>query len=322
MINPSIWKHIRSEKYDAVIAYTGYNYFTFWIAYFATKFSQKRFLFSTDAHEIAPHGSPKLKSLLKQVVLPKIFALADKVIVSSSLGVDYVKSLGIPEADIVLTPFAVDNSWWIEQSKNVNKFEVRSTWGIPEAAKIILFCAKLIPRKRPQDLLQAFAKADIPDSYLVFAGDGEMRHELEAKARMIGIADKVRFLGFVNQSQLPAVYTSADVFTFCSDNEPFGVVVNEAMLCGCPVVVSNRVGARLDLVREGETGFIYTCGDVDALAKVLTKILLDNELRNKMSIAAIERMKSWSPRENVEAIVEALDMLVPGKSTSVSAQSD
>jgi glycosyltransferase involved in cell wall biosynthesis len=111
----------------------------------------------------------------------------------------------------------------------------------------------------------------------------------------LGVAHRVRFLGFVNQSRLPDVYRAADILVLPSEYEPFGVVVNEAMLCGRPVIVSDRVGAKYDLVREGETGFVYPCGDIEALAQILREVLPDRERLRKMGEAARKRMETWSP---------------------------
>ena len=127
------------------------------------------------------------------------------------------------------------------------------------------------PGSARSDLLQAFASAAIPNTKLVFAGDGAQRAELEKEAAMRNIANKVQFLGFVNQSQLPKLYKSADLMVIPSRYEPFGLVVNEAMLCGCPVVASDRVGAVRDLITHGKTGYVYPCDDTNALAETATK---------------------------------------------------
>jgi glycosyltransferase involved in cell wall biosynthesis len=116
----------------------------------------------------------------------------------------------------------------------------------------------------------------------------------------------VRFLGFANQSVLPELYRAADVFVLPSDYEPFGLVVNEAMLCQVPVIVSDRVGARFDLVREGETGYIFPCGDVNALAAMLTRALSDPPLLQRMGTAARQRMSSWSPADYAGALVQSI----------------
>ncbi|SRR5579883_283823 len=310
LINLNLWKKIRTGEFDAVVAYTGYAYATFWIVAAAAKTSGTTLLFGTDAHELSPRDGSTWKALLKKLVLPGIFGLADTVIVPSSGGVKFINSLGISEERIQLTPYVVNNEWWIAQARQVNRTIVRQGWNIPENASVILFCGKLQPWKRPQDALRAFAKANVSESYLVFAGEGPLRSALQVEAEALGIADRIRFLGFVNQSQLPSVYCSANLFVFPSEYEPFGVVVNEAMLCGCPVIVSDCVGARYDLVQEGENGFVYPCSDLNALVKILKTTLVDRELLTKMGSAASKRMKTWSPYENIESLVHALEKCI------------
>jgi len=182
---------------------------------------------------------------------------------------------------------------------------VRSSWGVAAYDVVILFCAKLQSWKRPADVLRAFAKAKLPNARLVFAGEGPLRLVLEAEAATLGIADRVRFLGFVNQSSLPPVYTAADLVVLPSEYEPFAVVVNEAMCCGCMAAVSDRVGAGPDLVAPVRDHFIFPCGDVDALARLLRQAAEDPQALRELGRAARARMESWSPRENIEATVEA-----------------
>ena len=306
LINLDLWSLISNENFDAVIVYTGYNYASFWVAASAAKLTKKKFFFSTDTSSIEPRNKKRWKTWLKKLLLPAIYSLADSVLVSSTPGKQVVSSLGIPDRRITLTPFVVDNHWWISQASQVDVKAVRQQLHIPETATVLLFCAKLQPWKRPQDVLAAFAQANVPNSYLIFAGEGVLRSELSKEAGLSGVKDKVQFLGFVNQSELPAVYSCADLFILPSDYEPFGVVVNEAMLCGCPVIVSDQVGSGYDLVQHGKNGFIYPCGNVDQLASILKEILPDWSRLQEMGTAATERMNSWSPQENVEAIVTAL----------------
>lgn len=306
LVNRELWSLIYQGKFDAVISYTGYAYASFWIAAAAAKISRTALLFTTDSHQLKPRDRNKWKTYLKKILLPRIFNLADTVIVSSSGGVSYINSLGIPKERIKLTPSVVDNIWWISQSKEVDRIAIRQQWHIPPQSHVVLFCAKLQPWKRPQDALRAFSKAKIPNSYLVFAGDGVLRAELETEVKALGLEAQVRFLGFVNQSQLPATYTSADLFVFPSEYEPFGVVVNEAMLCGCPVMVSDQVGARYDLVHHMQTGFVYPCSDVDTLAEMMRSALSNKGDLERISLSALKRLETWSPHENVEAIVHAL----------------
>lgn len=133
-----------------------------------------------------------------------------------------------------------------------------------------------------------------------------MRNELEAEATALGISDRTRFLGFVNQSTLPQVYCASDLLVLPSEYEPFGLVVNEAMLCGRAVIVSERVGAKFDLIREGETGFVYPCGDIAALARLLQNTLSDRDALQRYGEAAKRRIAEWSPRAYVDSFVAAV----------------
>jgi glycosyltransferase involved in cell wall biosynthesis len=230
----------------------------------------------------------------------------------------------IPSAGVGVTRVSsrdvLDNIWWIEQTAQVDRADVRAAWRIPLDATVLLFCGKLQPWKRPLDIFRAFAKASVPGSCLVIAGDGPLRQTLDDEAQSLGIAEGVRFLGFVNQTQLPGVYRSSDLLVLASEYEVFSIVVNEAMLCGCPVVVSDRVGARFDLVHEGKTGFVYPAGNVEALAAILRKILPDRGGLQQMGDAARARMKDWSPRENVQGFVEAIEKAVRLRQDSTSGR--
>ncbi|MGH9710529.1 MAG: glycosyltransferase, partial [Candidatus Acidiferrales bacterium] len=150
----------------------------------------------------------------------------------------------------------------------------------------------------------------VPGSYLVYVGDGPMRNELEVEAKTRGVAGRTRFLGFVNQSGLPQVYCGSDLLVLPSEYEPFGVVVNEMMLCGHGVIASDRVGAKFDLVREGETGFVYPCGDIDALAKLLQDTLSDCEALRRYGKAANRRIGEWSPRVYVDSLVRGVERAI------------
>jgi glycosyltransferase involved in cell wall biosynthesis len=316
LFNPGIWGLISRGKFDAVVLYTGYICATFWMALAAAKWERARVLFGTDAHDLAARDGKRWKLWVKRWFWPVLFRLADVVIIVSSGGASLMRSLGIREDCIVVVPFCVDNDWWIERSNRVDRAAVRARWGVPEDAAAILFCAKLQPWKRPQDVLRAFAKTRVADAYLVFAGDGALRSALESEAESLGITGRVRFLGFVNQSALPEVYTASDLMVLPSDHEPFGLVVNEAMLCRCPVVVSDRVGARFDLVREGETGYVFACGDVEGLATILRRALNDRGALRRMGEAARDRMASWSHVDYARALVGAISKAVGTRGVS------
>jgi len=156
------------------------------------------------------------------------------------------------------------------------------------------------------DLLLAFSRAAIPGATLVYAGDGSERNRLEQQVARLGIQSQVRFLGFVNQSKLPALYASADLMVLPSEYEPFAVVVNEAMCCGCPVIVSDRVGAARDLVAPVRPEFVFPAGDVAALAKTLQLALGDREKLRETVRRGYQHVETHSPQKTVAATVEAI----------------
>jgi glycosyltransferase involved in cell wall biosynthesis len=310
LCNPGLWKLVRQGHFDAVLCYTGYLRATFWIAYFAAKLSRAAFLFGTDAVTLVSREDRVWKRPAKGVAWRLLFRLADQVIVPSSGTRNLMLSLGIPGDRVTLTPYVVDNDWWSAQSARVDRGAVRASWGAKPGDTVILFCAKLQPWKRPTDLLRAFAKAHLSDAVLVFVGEGALRQQLEEEALALGVSGRVRFLGFVNQSQLPAVYASADVMVLPSEYEPFAVVVNEAMCCGCPVIASERVGAARDLIAPVCADFIFPCGDIDALAALLTRITIERTLLPRARQLGLAHMEAWGPRQNVAAVVTAVDRAV------------
>jgi glycosyltransferase involved in cell wall biosynthesis len=306
LYNPGIWKLIRTGKYDAVISFVGYVRATFWVTYLATKLSRAGFLFGTDATALAPRDGRGWKRSFKKIFWPILFRLADQIIAPSSETLELMLSLGLRRDRVTLTPYTVDNDWWTEHCNKVDRFAVRASWGASPEDTVILFSAKLQSWKRPFDLLRAFAKATISNALLVFAGEGPLRDELESEAEALGVAPRVRFLGFVNQSMLPEVYRSADVMVLPSEYEPFGVVVNEAMCCGCPVIASDRVGSGRDLIAPTESSFIYPCGDVDALANLLRRVTTSRALLESVGRTCLAHMRTWSPEHNIAATITAI----------------
>lgn len=306
LINLGLWRLIQSGDYDAIVAYTGYVNASFWILVAASKLYRVPLIFGTDATTLKPRDGKRWKIAVKRLLLPAVFRLADAVIIPSEAGRQFIHSLGIPDSRIFMTPFAVDNVWWRQRAAEVDRHAIRQTWNIPENAAVALFCAKLQPWKRPQDALRAFAKAQVSNSYLMFVGEGPLRADLENEAKSLGLANRIRFLGFVNQTGLPSVYRSSDLMILPSEYDPCPVVVCEAMLCGCPVILSDEVRGRFDIVEHGKTGFIYPCGDVETLAMVLSYALGDPSKVSELSRAAVARMDSWTPSENAAGVARAV----------------
>lgn len=166
---------------------------------------------------------------------------------------------------ITFAPYSVDDSRFA-RAPETGRQELLARWRLDETSPLILFCGKLIPRKRPLDLVAAIRL--LPDkTSTLFVGDGAIADSVRASLRP---GDEA-VTGFVNQTELPSYYHAADIFVLPSEAEPWGLVVNEAMAAGALPVVSDRVGAAPDLVQG--LGEVYPCGDVEALATALSRAL-------------------------------------------------
>src|SRR6185369_14797607 len=133
---------------------------------------------------------------------------------------------------------------------------------------------------------------------------GSMRAALEREAA--SIAKSIRFLGFRNQTELPALYDLCDLFVCPSRFESWGVVVNEAMNAARPVIVSDRVGANEDLVVDGVNGFTYRSGDVAGLEVRLLQLLQSRHLRARMGERSIKRVTAWDFAADRRGLLAAL----------------
>ena len=320
LINPGLWSLIRTGDFDAVMVYTGYMYFSFWLATLAAKSKGVALLFGVDTTTLRSRDKKWWKARVKPLLLRWVFRCADVLMAGSSASAELMRSLGISEEHIAVTSSPLDNDWWTRRAQQVDRAAVRAEWSVPAEAPVVLFCAKFQPWKRPQDVVRAFVKANIPEAYLVYAGEGPMRTALEAEVAAHGVCGRVRMLGFVNQLRMPALFRAVDLFVLPSEYDPCPLVVCEAMLCGAPVVLSDEIRGRFDLIQPGKTGFIYPCGDVDALANIFREILQAQERLREMREAARRRMETWSPGENIDSLARAIQLATRVRTTSNGAE--
>ena len=286
---------------DIVVVYGHYHPLFRWCILLA-KLLGKRLILTSDATSTQGiAGSKGLRLKLKPLLFRVLYnQIASALFVPSGASKSYFESIGINKNRIVLTPYTVNEEFIIDAYQQADPDLLKKKYNIPADAFIILFCAKLIARKRPQDLIQSFATANLENAYLMIVGDGPMRRELELLAKERGIASKVIFAGFVDYLQLPVYYKIASILVVPAEHEPYGLPVNEAMICGVPVIASTSVGAAGDLIEEGQTGWTYSTGNLMLLTK-----LLNQAYDNRMNLFAmgqncIQKMKSWGSAANVK----------------------
>ena len=310
--NPGLWKLIRKGNFDAVVIYTGYMCASFWLAVFAAKSARVPVLISTDSTTLQSREPKRWKPWLKPFILRRVYSSVDLIMAASNSAKNLALQLGVPENRLRVIRCGMSKEAWLASNGNFDRAAVRAGWGVSATSPVVLFCAKLQPWKRPLDLLHAFAKANLPEAYLVFAGDGAQRAELESRAEALGIAGRVRVLGFVNFSQLPGFYHAADLFVLPSSYDACPLAVPEAMFSGLPVIMSDAVLGRLEMIDVGKSGYLYPCGDVASLAEILKKVVTDAQLLTQLKDGVRRQMESWTTHEFLDcwigAVAAAVDL--------------
>lgn len=166
---------------------------------------------------------------------------------------------------VTFAPNSVDNARFSGPPR-IRRADLLARLGLEDERPVIMFCGKLIARKRPLDLAAA-VKLLSREVNTLFVGDGSLSDAVRASL----IPGRGAVTGFVNQSELPSYYQAADILVLPSETETWGLVVNEAMAAGALPVVSDRVGAARDLVCG--MGEVYPCGNVPGLAAALRRAL-------------------------------------------------
>ncbi len=259
------------------------------------------------------------KQAVRRIFFGGLRGLVDGVLTCGTRNAEYWRAM-LPGRPQFLMPYAVDNAWFAARASEARakREDLRAELGLEAGRPVILYAGKLVERKRCADLVAAFGKLAtgrrIPGTrgerhpYLLIAGDGAERAGLEAQARELGdeAREGIKFLGFRNQGELPALYELCEVFCLPSTHEPWGLAVNEVMACGRAVVVSDAVGCAVDLVTDGENGCVFAAGDVEALAGALRRVLENPEVAARMGALAAERLQSWDFEADVRGLRAAL----------------
>ena len=194
--------------------------------------------------------------------------------------------------DVFEAPQAVSTEVFAREVSETERAAARLRAGASSDGILALFAGRLVPEKGIEVLAEAWGRAEMPEgSSLAFAGDGPLRPHAAGSA----------FLGHVPRAGLPALYAAADVLVLPSlptatFREPWGLVVNEAMHQGTPVIASDAVGAAAGgLVRDGRNGFVVPAGDAGALAERLGALAADPRLRERLGAAAREDVAPYTP---------------------------
>ena len=249
-----------------------------------------------------------LRGLLKRAFLPALLRFYHSWHPVGTLARAYLERVGQATRPTFLFPYNVDNAWFAEHADRwkAEHAAVRAGMGLASGDFAVLGVMKWHPREDPLTLVEAFSRvADTcPEARLVLVGDGPLRDAV--RARLEPLAERVHVPGYVSYSELPRFYSAADVFVHPAVGEPWGVSVNEAMACGLPVVAAEGVGAGADLIVDGETGFTFPDGDVEALVAVLGRLAADREGIKRLGCNARERVGDWDYGQSIGQMQSAV----------------
>jgi len=303
-------RRLRAGRFAALWVH-GYMRPHHWAALISAKRFGMKTLIRDEANALGGRRG-SLRGEFKPLFFAWLSRVTDAFLAIGSLNRDYYHANGVQPDRVFWTPYAVDNRFFQGQARAAAPKQncLRAQLGLEPGRPVVLFVGKLMQRKRPGDLLEAWARLAPgpgcePAAYLLYVGDGELRGELERRAAAFR---SVRFLGFKNQGELPAYHDLCDVFVMPTVDEPWGLVVNEVMNAGKAVIATDQVGCAPDLVRHGHNGFIYRAGDVSALHDALRKALADRERLAEMGRRSVEIINRWSFEEDVAGLRAALGL--------------
>ncbi len=311
-INFGVISAIIRHRYDAILVF-GWGIFSNWLAIVSALLSGTRIILQGESPIRQEAGKKGLRHVVRNVVLKQLFKRISAFLYIGKENRKFYEHFGVPAEKLYFAPYAVDNERYFREASSLmaDKSKLKRDLGMEESGAVILFVGKLSEKKRPLDLLRAYEilleswKGGIEPS-LIFVGDGLLRKELEGYVADRGFT-KVYFAGFKNQLELSSYYAMADVFVLPSGmGETWGLVVNEAMCFGLPVIVSDMVGCGADLVRPGENGFVYPLGDIKKLAEHLGEVLANEGVRKSAGKRSREIIEDYSQERDVEAIKAAL----------------
>jgi glycosyltransferase involved in cell wall biosynthesis len=245
---------------------------------------------------------------LKKLLYPPLFRLSSRFLPAGSRQARYLRCFGVQQERMTVAQMTVDVCAirrFCAKDREAVRSAARARWGMSADERVVLYVGRLEVYKGLRELLSAFARAvaEVNDLRLAIAGDGSLRPRVEAIAANADC--RITYLGRLSGDDVLRAYLAADLLVLPSLFEPWGLVVNEAMACGLPVIVSDRVGCADDLVRHGQTGFVVGAGREIQLTDAIRQLVRDAPARNRMRHAAESLISSWTLGKEAQNIIGA-----------------
>lgn len=295
-------KEIRKYNPDVILT-SGYNDLALDLIVFLNKIKGKKTIFQTDTTYF-----DKQRSLLKEFFKRNLLKIFDYAFCVGTAQINYLKTLNFNiERIFKVSWYAVDSEQILATfsesfAKRINTIEKLNLMN-----KNFIYAGRLSAEKNLKTLISVFKEVKNnggKDWGLIIVGDGADREELEKIVRVQNIPN-VFFAGGVFWKDVPKYYALSDVFILPSLSEPWGLVVNEAMICGLPVIVSKKAGSA-ELIKENENGFIFNPNDKSGLISIMLKFTNNEVDAKKMSESSKNMIKNYSPKKSAEGIIKSI----------------
>ena len=300
LVNHRVVSALRRARPEVIVC-GGYNYVASWQALRWAKRNRVQFLLWCESTAGDRRGEHVLVESLKESFLRS----CDGFVVPGRSALEYLQRLGAPSGKVFVAPNAVDINLFAAGERTVRESAERARQELGLPSRYFLFVGRLVKAKGVFDLLEAYSMLAPElrlDVGLVFAGDGPQRAELEALARDI-YPGAVHFPGFVHRDELAQYYGLAECFVLPTHSDPWGLVVNEAMACGLPLICTNVAGCAADLVKSN--GRLVEPGNARQLAEAMREIAGDPGLRSSMSRESTNLIRNYSPELCARGIAQA-----------------
>lgn len=294
--NPELLHQLKTEQFDAIMVYR-------WSVFSHLNIMQRiekksKLFFRGDSH--LQNNTDGFRSLLKKILLQWVYRKVDIAFYVGKLNKAYFLNYGLSEQQLVAAPHAVDNNRF---NSNASQWEQRAAderkqLQIPEETIVFLYAGKFYELKQLDLLIKAFKKLKGNQFRLLFYGNGEQEQLLKDLAKD---DERILFQPFKNQSEMPWVYRTGDVFVLSSKSETWGLGVNEAMVCNRSALISNKCGCAPDLIIQNQTGFVFDHNNEEDLLHYMQQFT-SRDLALQMGKNASEHISQFSLQQVAEAI--------------------
>jgi glycosyltransferase involved in cell wall biosynthesis len=231
------------------------------------------------------HREHPLKKWLKSFFLRKYFSRVAYFLTMGDANEAYYLNYGVPSRKLLRMHYPIDVELYRESFLQKDRLacQIRKKYGINENEAVLAVVGKLVAWKNQDHLIDAMHLLEKEGIYahLFVIGSGNLRGEWKEKSHFLN-KSRVHFTGFVNAEELPSYYAATDIYVHPASLEPHSVAISEAVIMGCPVILSDRCGSYgpTDDVQEGKNGFVYEFGNVRQLSEKIKELISDEKKRS------------------------------------------